>query len=80
MSATVAIIWLVVFVIGVIVGITAIIALSALRKDPEDHDGPPGPDGPLDDRWPERDRGVSGIPGHWDSPRWPDTPDDGGKS
>jgi hypothetical protein len=87
MSAAVAIIWLVVFIIGVGVGVMAVIALSVVRKGPDGGDGPPGPDDLLDDRWPERDHGASGIAGHWtgygagrDQPRWPEAPDDEGTS
>jgi hypothetical protein len=70
-EAIVAVIWLLVFVIGVVVGVIAIIALSTIRKDGNDRHGPD----PEDDRWPERDHGVSGIPGRWEGgerPRWPD--------
>jgi hypothetical protein len=65
MSAAIAIIWLVVFIIGVGVGVMAVIALSVVRKGPDGHDGPPGPDDLVDNRWPERDHGASGIAGHW---------------
>jgi ammonia channel protein AmtB len=71
----VAVIWLIVFVIGVVVGVIAIIALSTLRKERRSDD----PDDNYEDRWPEREHGVSGIPGRWEGgqlTRWPQGPAD----
>jgi|GEM_PF-4341466 len=78
-GVTVAVIWLIVFIIGVLTGVIAIIALSAKRKNEQNRRG--SAESP-EDRWPGRDYGASGIPGHWgggtraeDRPHWPDEPD-----
>jgi hypothetical protein len=75
-GAVIAVIWVIVFVIGVAVGVVAIIALSAMRDDGKHQQEPDDPDDLLDDLWPERDHGASGIPGRWDGTRlsWPDAP------
>jgi hypothetical protein len=76
-EAVIAFIWLAVFIVGVVVGVIGVIALSTMRKDGNDQ---PGPEDPDEDRWPERDHGVSGIPGRWAGdrgrrPHWPEEPD-----
>jgi hypothetical protein len=76
-GTAVAVIWVIVFIIGAMVGVIAIVALSVLRKDRKDRKdrrdrGDPGAADDPDDWWPERDRRVYGIAGHWeDGPRWP---------